>query len=119
MKTITLPTATPWTVEIESEMDGDIELGYQITIPEINRMFFDTEWADPDEWETSKANTEFIVQACNNYIRLVEALNEIYIAWHNRDETTSLAVWNERMKAAMAEVTMAFELAGIPVKTKP
>ena len=118
MKNITLPTSTPWTVEIESDQDGDLEIGHTITIPEINRILFDPEWADSDEWETSKANAEFIVQACNNYIRFVEALNAIYIAWHNRDETTTLAVWNDRMKAAMAEVRTAFELAGIPVRTR-
>jgi len=100
-------------------MDGDLELGNQILIPEINRIFFDPDWADQDSWEQSKANAEFIVQACNNYIRFVEALNAIYIAWHNRDETTSLAVWNERMKTAMTEVKTAFDMAGIPLKTKP
>ena len=71
-------TPTPWTLEVEQDKasDGSIE-GYEISIPEINRLFFNPDWADPDEWEQSMANAAFIVQACNSHEALLSALTNL------------------------------------------
>lgn len=74
-------TKTPWTVEIESEKDADgTEYGVQICIPEINRLLWDPDWADQDDWERSKADAELIVNAVNCHADLLEALE----AYHER-----------------------------------
>ena len=39
--------------------------------------------------------------------RLSAALLNVRVAWNNKNETTSLHVWHERMKAAMADVEAA------------
>jgi hypothetical protein len=38
------------------------------------------------------------------YDKMFAALIAVNLAWNNRNETTSLAVWNERMKEAMRQV---------------
>ena len=75
MTTKTTHTPAPWTLEIEEDRasDGSVK-GSQILIPEINRLFFDTEWADPDEWELSKANAAHIVRCVNEREELIEVL---------------------------------------------
>ncbi len=66
-------TKLPWTVE--TEMDGDE--GYSIEIPEINRVFFDPDWADGDEWDASLANAAYIAAACNAVPALIARVREL------------------------------------------
>jgi hypothetical protein len=66
-------TPGPWKLEVEYSGPDETE-GSMIWIPEINRQLFDTEWAEPDEWDLSLANAEYIVRACNSHDALLAAL---------------------------------------------
>jgi hypothetical protein len=65
----TKATPPPWSVKVE--YDGD--LGLSITIPEIDRMLNDSDWADHGDWERDLAHARLIVQAVNSYSDLLAA----------------------------------------------
>lgn len=127
MRTTPPHTPTPWTLEAESEKasDGSIE-GYQILIPEINRLFFDTEWADPEDWEQSLTNAAHIVQCVNMHEELVAALklatNELnairardgapqHIDWYGgrplQTDSCTKEWWNELTDRCFAAIAKA------------
>lgn len=72
-----LAKATPekWSVQEESEEDiNGTTMGYSIAIPEINRLMFESDWADTDEWDDSLARTTAIVELHNAAPALIARL---------------------------------------------
>ena len=59
------------------------------------------------EGEEAPASAEQVLRAENQRLRSV--LINMQSAWNNKNETTSVYVWNERMKAAMADVDAALQ----------
>jgi hypothetical protein len=73
-------TPTPWTMD---SLNALLESG-------------DTDAIDSFHCEAIRCvnEREALLSVCRNMIA----------AWNNRDETTSLHVWNERMKSAIADL---------------
>lgn len=61
--------------------------------------------------EEMDANAALIVRAVNNHEALVEALAEFIEAFGNRGESTSLHVWDQRLKAARDKARAALASA--------
>lgn len=61
-----------WTVEIEEYGKSG-----SVSIPEINRILHDTEWADPDDFEQDQANAQWIAEAHNRFPALAAELEAL------------------------------------------
>jgi hypothetical protein len=96
------PTPTPWTLEVEEDKasDGSIE-GNEIVIPGINWVFFNTDWADPDDWELSKANAAHIVRCVNEREGLLVALRHAHTQLQEIADMTNREHWMDNTQSAL------------------
>ena len=79
-------TKGDWTVEIEEYGKSG-----NVSIPEINRLIHDTDWADPEDFEQDQANAEAIATLHNYYPALAAELREA------RREVTELRASNAKL----------------------
>ena len=66
----------PWSIEVEiyDEDEDGTPIAGMITIPEIERVLHDPDWADSEDWDRDMANGDLIVQSVNSFDALVSAL---------------------------------------------
>ena len=65
-------TKGEWTVEIEEYGNSGT-----VTIPEINRILHDTDWADPQDFQRDQDNAEWMAESHNAYPALAAELRTL------------------------------------------
>lgn len=96
-------TSGPWTVDVDEDLypGGEIECR-SISIPEIERCLFDSEWAAETDWPRDLANAQFIAAVSPDVV-----LQLVAVARAAREAYQRLDVLEHFVKSDMPTALLA------------